>query len=123
MNYNLPLYSQKYPVYNLSECNYENNRDIEYLSKLYPREISDLKAIIDDECDKLDYEGSMMYDEYPDKIMFMKLCNDVCAVANCSCSYAKKCTDKAWLRDIVSILMSDEMYKRRSCRRNYFRNY
>ncbi len=72
---------------------------------------------------KLDYEGSMMYDEYPDKIMFMKLCNDVCAVANCSCSYAKKCTDKAWLKDVVSILMSDEMYKRRSCRRNYFRNY
>lgn len=123
MNYNLPLYYQKYPVYNLSECNSENNRDIEYLSRLYPSEIADLKEIIDDECDKLDYEGSMMYDECPDKLMFMKLCSNVCAVANCSCSYAKKCTETAWLKDIVSIMMSDEMYKRRCKRRNYFRNY
>ena len=70
-NNNLPLYYEKYPVINLARSNYANNMDLEYLNTLFPNEIAELKYIIEQECDKLDYNGSMIYDECPDKIMFM----------------------------------------------------
>lgn len=114
-----PSYYQKYPMFNFSE----SYRELEYLNQLYPKEIRELREVVKETCDKMDYEGSMMYDEYPDKVMFMKVCNDVCAIANCSCAYAKKCTDKAWLKDMVSVLMSDEMYKRRSKRNQCCNKY
>lgn len=117
---NLPLYYEKYPVYNLSRKNSVNNLDMEYLNTLYPNEISELKHLVEQECDKMDYNGSMMYDECPDKVMFMKKCSDICAIANCNCRYAKKCTDRAYLKDIISVMLSNEMYKRRMNRRNYY---
>lgn len=117
---NLPLYYEKYPVYNLSKKNSLNNLDLEYLNTLYPAEISELKYLVEQECDKMDYNGSMMYDECPDKVMFMKKCNDICAVANCNCKYAQKCNDRSHLKDIVSIMLTNEMYKRRCNRRNYY---
>lgn len=117
---NLPLYYEKYPVYNLSRKNSVNNLDMEYLNTLYPNEINELKHLVEQECDKMDYNGSMMYDECPDKVMFMKKCSDICAIANCNCRYAKKCTDRAYLKDIISVMLSNEMYKRRMNRRNYY---
>lgn len=120
MNHNLPLYYQKYPVYNLAKCNSKNSKDIEYLRMLYPREMCELSQLIKDECDKMDYDGSMMYDEYPDKLMYMKKCNEISCVAKVNCSYGKKCTDNQWLNDIINILLSNEMYNRRCSRRNYF---
>ena len=119
-NNNLPLYYEKYPVINLARNNYANNMDLEYLNTLFPNEIAELKYIIEQECDKLDYNGSMIYDECPDKIMFMKKCSDICSIACCNCKYAKKCTDTRWLRDIVNVLFTNEVYKRRCNRRNYF---
>ena len=117
---NLPLYYEKYPVMNLARRNYANNLDLEYINTLYPNELAELKYIIEQECDKLDYNGSMIYDECPDKIMFIKKCNEICAIANCNCKYAKKCTDKAQLRDVINILFTNEIFKRRCNRRNYF---
>lgn len=117
---NLPLYYEKYPVMNLARSNYANNLDLEYINTLYPNELAELKYIIEQECDKLDYNGSMIYDECPDKIMFIKKCNEICAIANCNCKYEKKCTDKAQLRDVINILFTNEIFKRRCNRRNYF---
>jgi hypothetical protein len=119
-NPKLPMYSEKYPVYNLSKYNSMYNIDIEYLNSLYPNEISELKRIVEQECDRLDYRGSMIYDECPDKVMVMKICNDICALANCKCKYAKKCEDKSHLRDIVNVLFTNEIYRRRHNRHNYF---
>lgn len=121
MNYNLPLYTPPYQPFNLSPSNCRNRIDLEYLNTLNPRELAELKYIIEQECDKMDYDGSMMYDECPDKVMFMKKCNDICSVANCNCDYAKKCPDKAWLKDMVNVLLTNEMYRRRCMRRNMFR--
>lgn len=106
-----PSYYQKYPLLPFSSY-----PEFEYLNQLYPKEIQELRDIVQKSCDKLDYEGSMIYDEYPDKVMFMKLCQDTCAIANYNCAYAKKCTDPERLKDMVCVLMSDELYKRRSRR-------
>lgn len=82
--------------------------------------LKELRHLVKNECDRMDYKGSMMYDECPDKVMFMKKCGEICALAKCKCSYAQDCKDSSHLRDIVGVMLSDEMYKRRADRRNYF---
>ncbi len=114
------FFYEKYPIYNLSRNNSGNSIDIEYLSSLYPAKVKELRHLVEKECDRMDYKGSMMYDECPDKIMFLKKCDEICSLAQCSCSYAKDCPDNAYLKDIVSVMLSDEMYRRRADRRNYF---
>lgn len=109
----LPPYHQEYPVYDFSRQNSLLRHDIEYLNTLYPNEINELKQLVVSECDRMDYDGSMMYDECPDKVMFSKKCGEICAMADCSCKYAKKCKDNNFLKDLISVMLADEMYKRR----------
>lgn len=40
--------------------------DIDYMKSLYPRAARKVLQCIEDECDKLEYTGSCMFDEYPD---------------------------------------------------------
>ena len=57
MTYPLPMYYQE-----------EDSiiRDLEYLQQMYPAEAKRYQKLIASILDKLDYEGSMIYDEYPD---------------------------------------------------------
>lgn len=42
-------------------------KDVEYMKQLFPSVLQVIQTEIDDECDKLEYSGSVMFDEYPDK--------------------------------------------------------
>jgi hypothetical protein len=42
-------------------------RDLEYLNQTYPNEVKQYQRKIAEILDKMDYEGSMIYDEYPDR--------------------------------------------------------
>lgn len=42
-------------------------KDVEYMKQLYPAALKHIQAEIDEQCDKLEYAGSVMFDEYPDK--------------------------------------------------------
>lgn len=48
-------------------------RDLEYLQQMYPAEAKKYQKIIADILDRLDYEGSMIYDEYPDRWQIYRL--------------------------------------------------
>lgn len=52
-------------------------RDLEYLQQMYPKEAKRYQKVISGILDKLDYEGSMIYDEYPDKWQLYKLSKDI----------------------------------------------
>lgn len=112
--------AQTLPFNHFSLQNQLKKHDIEYLSTLYPYEISELKQLVANECDKMDYAGSMIYDECPDKVMFIKKCNDICELANCSCEYARKCNDKGFLKDLISVLLANEISSRRDNRRTFY---
>lgn len=55
----------------------ENDRDIDYFKQFYPQSMLKLQEIIEEECDKLEYQGSMMFDEFPDKWMLRSLSNKI----------------------------------------------
>lgn len=46
--------------------NFDEN-DRQYMLSLYPDLCQRIQRLSEDECDKLEYEGSLMFDEYPDK--------------------------------------------------------
>ena len=68
MTYPLPMYYQEEDAI---------IRDLEYLQQMYPAEAKKYQKTIAGILDQLDYEGSMIYDEYPDKLQLYKLSNDI----------------------------------------------
>ena len=72
----MPFY-MAYPMQNvyLEELEYE--RDMQKLKDLYPKEVKSIQVLVEDECDKMEYEGSLMFDEYPDKLMLRQIVNRI----------------------------------------------
>lgn len=55
----------------------DDERDIAYMREMYPEQVKTIMRQVEEICDRMDYEGSMIYDEYPDKMMLRRLCNEV----------------------------------------------
>jgi len=57
----------------------EDRKDLDYIKNMYPSKMKRIQDQIEEECDKLEYEGSMMFDEYPDKGILRGICNKIYA--------------------------------------------
>jgi len=55
-----------YPGYQGAKREQEILKDMEYLQQVYPAEVKHYQKRVAQILDKMDYEGSMIYDEYPD---------------------------------------------------------
>ena len=64
MAYPMPLFYQEQDTV---------TRDLEYLQEMYPTEAKKYQKVIAEILDRLDYEGSVIYDEYPDKWQIYRL--------------------------------------------------
>lgn len=109
MTYPLPMYYQE-----------EDSiiRDLEYLQQMYPAEAKKYQKIISNILDKLDYEGSLIYDEYPDRWQLYKLSMDI--LDRIKREEMKKEEEVQtpsekweWMGDMIQILLFYEIYKRR----------
>lgn len=54
-------------------------RKVEYFQSIYPRNMKLLRGYVVEECDRMDYEGSPMYDEYPDLQVIRQVCKRICS--------------------------------------------
>lgn len=117
-------------TYELME-NYEDEvGDILYLKELYPASLTGLQKIIDDECDKLEYDGSIMFDEFPDKERLIVLENSIFERVKSKFQETvavrqqeRGLPSEEWLKDIVCVLLINEMMRRRSRRRTCRRGF
>ncbi len=73
MNEKLPYY-MAYPT----PFSYDDERtermDLEYLRSMYPDIPKRLLPYVEEECDRMEYENSMVYDQYPDKLQLRMMC-------------------------------------------------
>ncbi|MDY5846430.1 MAG: hypothetical protein SPJ92_07880 [Bariatricus sp.] len=76
MDLKLPYY-MTYPMPFLYDDEKEVQRDYEYLRSMYPELAKKILPYVEEECDRLDYEGSMIFDEYPDKLQLRLICSRV----------------------------------------------
>lgn len=93
-------------------------RDLEYLQEMYPKQAKDLQKRIAAVLDKLDYEGSMLYDEYPDKWQLYRLTDTVVGMLQREedeKEAPEQITEEKWewIKDMVQLVLYYEIYKRR----------
>ncbi len=119
----IPFYLT-YPMTNVYQTEKEYERDMERIKELYPKRMKKLLAYVEEECDKLEYEGSMMYDEYPDKVTLYRIAANVYdkAVPIQETGRRENGRDRDLL-DVIQVLLYDEMYRRRGRRRRCCRRW
>ena len=105
-------YPVKYPY------NQENRaaRDIEYLREMYPAEAKRLLGRITEILDAMDYEESMIYDEYPDRWQLYRLAESIVAILRNEAQDKGEEHSKEkweWISDMVQVLLFDEIFNRR----------
>lgn len=67
-NNRMPFY-MAYPMQNLYLMEMEYEKDMERMKELYPREVQQLQQMVERRCDQMEYDGSRIYDENPDRMM------------------------------------------------------
>ncbi len=106
MTYPLPLYYQEEDTV---------TRDLEYLQQMYPMEAKKYQKVIVDTLNQMDYEGSMIYDEYPDKWQLYRLTQIITDKIKKQESAEAPDKEMSWeyLEEFVQVLLYCEIYKKR----------
>ncbi len=126
--YRMPFY-MTYPMQNLYLTEMEYEKDMERMKELYPRDVKRIQDIVDEECDKMEYEGSLMFDEYPDRMMLEQITERIAermrATEDNDMEASHRRDDlppfrppfgpRDDLRNLIGVLLNHEMYRRR-CR-------
>ena len=92
-------------------------KDLEYFQQMYPSQAKRLLKRIADILDKMDYEGSLLYDEYPDKWQLYRLGDSIVQILKQEeteeereHSFPEKWE---WIGDMVQLLLYQDIYRRR----------
>ena len=93
-------------------------RDLEYFQQLYPMEVKRYQQRISQMLDRMDYDGSMIYDEYPDKYSLQRLAQTVTQILRqenqqLPAEEQLPAEKWEWLTDMILVLLCHEVYKRR----------
>lgn len=143
----IPFY-MTFPMQNLYIMELEYEKDMERMKSLYPNEVADMQRVVEDRCDELEYEGSRIFDEEPDrhmlqeeidrlydsidlkdakamsadikKVYFKELADYDIEAQQCNNCHDRH--DDSWLRSMIGILFTNEIYRRR-CRHRRCRRW
>lgn len=112
----LPFY-MTYPLPMAYEDEDAMLRDLDYLQQMYPQDAKKYQKKIVAILDKMDYEGSMIYDDYPDQFMLYKLSRDITEMIrkDAAAENEEELSPEYWKQvgDLVQVLLFYEIYKRR----------
>lgn len=134
----MPFY-MSYPMQNLYLTEMEYEKDMERMKELYPKDVGQILEFVEDECDKMEYEGSLMFDEYPDRLMIEMIVDRIYQQVqkNGSDIETEQYRDERrpghrppppppqrgdHLRDLIGVILNNEMYRRR-CRHRRCRRW
>ena len=104
----LPFYMM-YPNPFLFDDDRVDDWDDSYMKSMYPEMARRMVPYVENECDRMEYEGSMIYDEYPDKLQLRLICGRVYQ----DFLREEKMEEDANLRDLAELMVYHELWKRR----------
>ena len=107
MDLRLPYYMM-YPIPYAFDEEKIQKRDREYLQSMYPATAKKIFPYIQEECDRQEYEGSMIYDEYPDRLQLRLMCRRIYDKAE-----KEEENPGAWLMDLIEVMTYQELCRRR----------
>lgn len=138
----LPFY-MAYPYLLPFDQEREEEKDLQVMRSYYSRKAARIQEKVERECDRMEYDGSIMFDEYPDKFMMEHLCRKIERemmeenekeaekMAGSRSEEEKVQTQimerygggrDGGLRDLIGVLLFNEMFRRR-CRHRKCRRY
>jgi len=118
---NVPMGIPLYPLYGYDNCE-DMEKDMNYFTRLYPNTARRILNEVNDECDKLEYDGSVMFDEYPDRVTLDRIVDRIyervkdmeeASMAEAKNVYYTQRRRQSLLRDLVSIILLNEFINRR----------
>lgn len=109
----------------------ENELDMEYLKELYPGQVKRLLPYVEEECERMAYEGSGIYDEYPDQLLLRQMCGNIYRNYKrqdqtellAADKKEENKADERWIKDFIAVLTYQELYQMRARRRESRRFY
>ena len=141
MQYEQPIpFYMAYPFLLPLDQEQAQEKDLQVMRSFYSRRAAKIQEKVDRECDRMEYDGSMMFDEYPDKFMMEHLCRKIeqevlkeeegntpvliieetCQGGQGSCGNRR---EEEGLRDLIGVILFNEMFRRRSRHRRQKRFY
>ena len=114
MEMKMPYYMM-YPLPDLFGEDKIERRDYEYLKSMYPDAAKRILPYVEDECERYEYEESMIYDEYPDKLQLRLMAKRISDKVQREEKIGE--LDKEHIRNLVEVLLYQELLKRRENRR------
>ncbi len=114
------IYKDFYPFYAsfanpmLYRGEMELEKEFSLMKSYYPETARKIQEKVEEECDLLDYEGSRMYDEYPDRYMLYHLGKKI--VDEVKQESELETMSDSLLGDLAEVLLFHEISRRR-CRR------
>ena len=103
-------------TFSLELTEIKRDREQEKYKYLYPAMVAPIQMEIEEICDRMEYDGSMMFDECPDKVTVEKTVKKICKSGkfeNC---------DSSWFSPLVQVMLCNEMQYRKQRRRNHKMN-
>ena len=100
-------------------------RENRLMRSFYPKTALELQRKVEEECDRLDYPGSFIYDEYPDKFMMEQVCRRIKGSMEMSQIRDDRRDDRRdnnLLDELIHVLLFQEM-RRRRCSHGRCRRY
>lgn len=91
----------------------EDEMDTRRLRELYPLMARRLQPYVEEVCIRLEYPGSMMYDEYPDQLSLRSKAREVWDSASTGENFGEKAPKWEELQDLIGVLLLQEMMRRR----------
>ena len=126
MNNRIPYYMMYSDIEEFAENRYDR-QDLAYMQGLYPKVAKQVLPYIEEECERLSYEGSLIYDEFPDKLLLRLMCNRIYRKfkKEYECNeYFIDERDEVWYRELIEIMVYHELHKRRhkwrKCRKIWY---
>lgn len=125
-------FDKMFPV--MPQCIRDEERyiaDYNYFKRMYPAKLRLVASIIENYLDRFEYEGSPIYMEYPDQVSIYRM---ACQIYDMFNHQQKKQEDEnnkdayskeeiAKFKDIIQIMICQEIYIRRCRRDRYLRRF
>lgn len=109
MEEKIPYY-MAYPLPCAMEDWRRERQDMEYLKSMYPGLVKQILPYIEEACDRLEYQCSMMYDEYPDKLQIYLMQRKILE----KILKEEGMESEERLEELIAVLLGQEIYRRRS---------
>lgn len=68
----------RYNYEDIIEEEKQTEKDLRMLQSMYPEAVKEILPLVEEICDRMEYEGSMMFDEHPDKTTVRRLSDEIC---------------------------------------------